>query len=104
MSAAHTTTVSSSQCGGSFGPGTEGFSHCADHAAARTSLAINLVVEDKAISVSLPLTASDAQRLAGPATFRRDELLDSILRNAVRRLDIALRARFTEGASTAHAA
>ena len=31
--------TSCSQCGGSFGPGTHGFSHCADHAFASTDLA-----------------------------------------------------------------
>lgn len=98
MSAAHTTTVGCSECGGSFGPGTEGFSHCEDHAAAPTSISINLTIEGKAINLPLPLAAGDAERLAGPATFRRDELLDSILRMAIRRLDVALRPRVVAAA------
>lgn len=104
MSAAHTTTVSCSQCGGSFGHGTEGFSHCADHAAAGDSVTISLMVDGQTIDASFALEGMSARCLTGPKSFRRDEALDHIVRFATSRLDRALSARFKEGASTARAA
>ena len=103
MSAAHT-TVYCSQCGGSFGPGTEGFSHCADHAAAASdSVTITLTVDGQTIDASFALEGMSARCLTGPKSFRRDEALDHIVRFATSRLDRALCARL-EGASTARAA
>ncbi|WP_219209190.1 hypothetical protein [Variovorax boronicumulans] len=104
MSAAHA-TVSCSQCGGSFGPGTKGFSHCAGHAAAaRDTLTISLTVDGKTIDASFSLEGTSARCLTGPKSFRRDEALDHIVRFATSRLDRALSARLKEGASTARAA
>lgn len=104
MSAVHT-TVSCSQCGGSFGPGTEGFSHGADHAAAaRDSVTISLMVDGQTIDASFALEGMSARCLTGPKSFRRDEALDHMVRFATSRLDRALSARFKEGASTARAA
>jgi hypothetical protein len=99
------TTVSCSQCGGSFGLGIEGFSHCADHAAAAGDrVTISLTVDGQTIDASFALEGMSARRLVGPKSFRRDEALDHIVRFATSRLDRALSARFKEGASTARAA
>ena len=99
------TTVYCSQCGGSFGPGTEGFSHCEDHAAAAgDSVTITLTVDGQTIDASFALEGMSARRLTGPKSFRRDEALDHIARFATSRLDRALSARFKEGASVARAA
>lgn len=98
------TTVSCSQCGGSFGLGTEGFSHCSDHdATAGDSVTISVKVDGQTIVASFSLEGMSAQCLTGPKSFRRDEALDHIARFATSRLDRALSARL-EGASTAHAA
>lgn len=105
MSTAHTTTISCSQCGGSFGPGTEGFSHCSTHAAtARDSVTISLTVDGETIDASFALEGMSARCLTGPKSFRRDEALDHIARFATSRLDRALSARFKEGAGVARAA
>lgn len=98
------TTVSCSQCGGTFGLGTEGFSHCADHAAAAGDrVTISLKVDGQTIVASFSLEGMSARCLTGPKSFRRDETLDHIARFATSRLDRALSARL-ERASTARAA
>lgn len=73
--------TSCSQCGGSFGPGTHGFSHCADHTLAPVET--QLLKEGRLRTIKLHREAMDGDLVLG--AYRIKQAIDKIDAELARR-------------------
>ena len=64
-------------------------------------LNLRLAADGVDVAVDIPLEPIQITRLTGPVGFRRDEVLDMLVRLTVRQLDTALRQPKNEGAGSA---